>query len=170
MNQPTWLPDFIETNGVWDEVVQRLYCVFERDFKTGRPKWRGLEVWWDSRRDKGDDYERGFWHLITFTDQATKERLPDFRRAERLGWCAPTIVHCPDSAVLEWVYIEGNGDIRNYLWLKDLDYVVIVEKKARTDRNTGTWYEITMLITAFYLDGDGSRRRMKKKYEQRQTP
>jgi hypothetical protein len=170
MNPPPWLPDFIETDGVWDEVVQRLYSVFERDFKTGRPKWRGLEVWWDSRKEKDDDYERGFWHLITNTDQKTKERVPDFRRAERLGWCAPIITHCPDSSILEWKYDEGGGRIRYYLWLKNFDYVVVLEKDAKCNRKSGEWFEIAMLITAYHLDGDGSRRRLRKKYENRRTP
>jgi len=167
---PDWLPDLVDTNGEWSEVVARLYAIFERDFKRGRPIWKGRQIWWDSRRDANDPYERGFWHLITTVDRQTNDRLPDFRRAERLAWCAAVITHCDDPSVLEWEYREGDGRIRSYLWLRDLDFVVILEKDARCDKTKGTWFEVAMLITAYYVDGEGSRRRLQSKYDRRLCP
>lgn len=162
MNEPfPWLPSMVSVNGVWEEVVVRLYQVFETDFKHGKPTFEKCPIWWDRRVLPGDSYEEGFWHLITKTDFATKERIPDFRRAERLPWCAPTIRNSADIAVKVWDYKEGSGRIRTYLWLENLDYVVILEKRKSKKGN------VAFLVTAFYLDGASRRGAMRRKYERR---
>ncbi|MFH1010037.1 MAG: hypothetical protein V1784_02225 [bacterium] len=167
MSIPDWLPHLIDTNGEWSEVVARLYAIFERDFKRGRPTWEGRPVWWEWRRDPGDPYENGFWHLITRDSEEKKARLFDPSRAQRLCWCAATLAHSDDPAILKWDYREGSRRIRTYLWLQDFDYVVIIEKKTKHDRQTGGWFDIADLITAYYVDGDSERLKLKRKYDKR---
>jgi len=82
--KPDWLPEIVSVDGEWDQVLARLYNIFDTDFKQTKRFFEGRPVWWDRRILAGNHYEEGFWHLITKTDQSTNERLLDPRRAERL--------------------------------------------------------------------------------------
>ncbi len=155
-DRPDWLPSLVRVSGEWPKVLASLYVIFERDFKQTERSFGGFPVRWDDRVLEGK-YEEGFWHLITKHDHETNERLPDLRRAERLPWCGPTITHATDNAVKSWSYKEGKGHIRTYLWLEDFDYVIILEKRKR----------MTLLITAYYVEGDSNRRSLRQKYKNR---
>jgi hypothetical protein len=175
---PVWLPEMLELDGAWAEVIlPQLYYIFESDFKNTRQRFQGLPVWWDRTCLDGECYEEGFWHLIAREDKKekrkdwkreTKEdkerppRFPDFRRAERLPWCGPTITNSHQGAVCVWNYREDKGRVRTYVWLHELDYVVILERKRK---RLG---EIAWLVTAFHVDGDSTRRSLRKKYEKRE--
>jgi hypothetical protein len=158
---PPWLPPIVSTNGGWEEVLTRLYAIFDRDFKQGKPEFQGRIVFWDNRIPPGEKYEEGFWHLITKKEYHTGDRLLDPPRAERLPWCAPTIQHSDDGTIKVWDYTEGTGRVRTYVWLEDSDYLVILEKKKGRTR------EIAFLVTAYYVDGEGTRRSLKRKYASR---
>ena len=119
-----------------------MYAIFVSDFKENTLSLKDMKVWWDTRKVNGGNHEEGFWHLITKLDYQNGERLLDPRRAERLGWCRPTIVNVNDDHVKEWEYEEGNGKIRIYLWLEDFDYIVILEKKEKS------WGTVAFLICA----------------------
>jgi len=162
---PSWLPPVVDCNGVWREVVAALYAIFMRDFTNGRPSFRGRPIWWDRRRDPGDSYEIGFWHLISRDDLQTGDRLPDFRRAERLPWCRPVLDHEADQAVLVWNADRGGGDVRTYLWLRDLDYVVVLQRRAL--RNRGVGRSVMFLVTAYHVDGDRTRKQLEGSYASR---
>lgn len=159
--RPDWLPDIISVDGEWDEVLARLYDIFDTDFKQTKRFFEGRLVWWDRRILADDHYEEGFWHLITKTDQETNERLLDPRRAERLPWCGPTISNSFDNTIKVWDFRESNGRLRTYVWLEDWDYVIILEKRQQ---RTG---EVAFLITAFHVDGDARRKNLRGKYEKR---
>ena len=161
---PEWLPELLDTNGSWDEILERLYSVFTSDFVTNRPRCDGLPVLPDGKKLDGDSHEEGFWHLITKTDPQTRDRLLDAPRAKRLGWCRATIENCHPPDVLVFDYEEGSGRLRRYLWLHECDYLVVLEKRKSGGKATAY-----MLITAFYLDGPSSRRRIRKKYDARET-
>ena len=95
-------------------------------------------MWWDRRFKDDDPHEEGFWHLVTRDDKETGERLLETPRAKRLAWCRATIDHCGEAEVLVFDYLEGNGKVRTYLWVKDCDYVVILEKASRRRRPSPT--------------------------------
>lgn len=120
------------------------------------------QVWYDRLVLLGERYEECFWHLVTRKDQGSGERLPDFRRAERLPWCIPILHNIQDPAVKSWRYREGNGRMRTYAWLEAGDYVVILEPKMK---RIGV---VAFLITAYHLDGESMRRSMRKRYERRE--
>ena len=160
-NMPHWLPAIVSVNGVWTEVLARLYGVFEADFKRIRLLFDGRPVWWDRRILPGEAYEEGFWHLITKADLNTSARLLDPRRAERLPWCGPVIANSADGAVTVWDFEEANGHVRTYLWLQEWDYVVVMEKRQQRVS------EVAFLITAFHVDGESSRRNLGRKYQSR---
>lgn len=156
-----WLPPMLALSGTWEELVSHLYSVFERDFKRAKPKFQHYLVWWDRRVSTGMRYEEGFWHLISRGDKTASERIPDFRRAERLPWCAPTLIHSDDSAVKVWDYLEGMGRLRTYVWLEEGDYCIVLEKLRRSVRPAA------MLITAFHVDGPSKRRNLRRKLANR---
>lgn len=158
--KPAWLPEMIVLDGEWEKTLVRLYAIFEQDFIRTKRTLDHREVWWD-RRKSGGKYEEGFWHIISTTDPTTKERLPDFRRAERLPWCGPTISNSADPVVKFWNYLEGSGKVRTYLWLENWDYVIVLEKRKQ---RIG---EVAFLITAYHVSGDSSRRKLKRQYGQR---
>lgn len=162
---PDWLPSMVSVNGTWEEILARLYQVFDKDFRQGRPAFEGRPVWWDRRILPGDIYEEGFWHLITKGDRVRQDRVLDSPRARRIPWCAPTITRPQDNAVKVWDYEKGSGRIRTYVWLEDLDYVVILEK--RTKRTRRGPLDVAFLVTAFHIDGKSSRQWFKRSYEQR---
>ncbi len=163
MEKPSWLPEIVSVDGEWEKVLAALYAIFDRDFKQMNRSFQDRPVWWDRRVLPGDQYEEGFWHLISKQDQDTNDRLLDPRRAERLPWCGPTISNAHDSEVEVWDYREASGRLRTYVWLQHRDYVVILEKRQQ---RIG---KVAFLITAFYVEGDSKRRDLRKKYEKRVT-
>lgn len=160
MSAPAWLPPTANVNGEPHKVFARLYEIFDTDFRVANLHFKSMPLWWD-RRVLDPPYEEGFWHLITRKDHTSGDRLLDFRRAERLPWCGPTISNCADSCVKVWRYEEGDRRIRTYVWLEASDYVVILEQKLRGPR------VIAYLVTAFHVDGSRKRADLDRKYRNR---
>src|ERR1039458_3967837 len=171
---PAWLPPFIPFGGDWNVFVRALYIIFERDFKNHWPRFRTFPVWHDRRVDPTDNYgfEEGFWHLVTRdqlvydrqTRRNEKERLPDLDRAGRLPWAKPIIEHETAIEILAWDFDEATKwgtTVRTYVWLKNHDYVVILE---RQQKQRG---DIFMLVTSFYVDHEAKRRDLQSRYERR---
>lgn len=156
----SWLPALIVLDGDWEQTLVRLYQVFERDFVRTKRRFESREIWWDRRKLDGK-YDEGFWHIISTRDRSTGDRTPDFRRAERIPWCGPTISNSGDDSVKVWDYLEGSGRIRTYLWLEDWDYVIVLEKQRR---RIG---KIVFLVTAYYVSGDSTRRNLRRKFRNR---
>jgi hypothetical protein len=154
---PQWLPPMLTLSGTWDRIVSDLFGIFDRDFKQGKPKFQQYMVRWDQRIPPGQRFEEGFWHLISRDDKNSGERLPDFRRAERLPWCAPVIINSDDNSLKVWDYQEGRGQIHTYIWLSNQDYCVILKKLTPSTRAAA------MLITAFHVDGPSQRRSLQTK-------
>ena len=157
-----WLPEMISVNGIWENVLARLYDVFDRDFNRGRPVLSGFPVWWDRRIAKGSIYEEGFWHLVSRKEERTGDRFFDPRRAERLPWCKPTLDHANDPAVKFWEYGAGRRK-RIYVWLEQHDYVIIMEKRRQ---RIGV---VAFLLTAHHVDGPNRRESLKRKFDKRSS-
>jgi hypothetical protein len=159
--KPAWLPPLLLVDGLWDDVLSRLYEVFDTDFRRGKPQFNELPVWWNRRVLPGEKYEEGFWHLISRNDKETTERLFDPRRAERLPWCSTTIRNNGEDIVKVWDYKEAKGLRRTYLWLEAWDYVIVLEKR---NHSVG---KVAFLVTAFYVDGNSRKERLRAKYRKR---
>ena len=156
---PVWLPQMLNMNGNWEKNLNQLFSIFTNDFINHPPKLDSMPVWYD-RTIKEGKYPEGFWHIIT--TKINGERFPDFRRAERLPWCGPTIKNCYDPTIKKWDVFE-EGETRTYLWLEDFDYVIILVKRLF---RIG---EIRFLKTAFHVEGDSTRKKLIKKYGNRLT-
>ena len=172
---PSWLPEAIAFAGDWETFVETLYGVFTSDFKDSRrpPQFRCLPVWHD-RRVLGDGRgkEEGFWHLVTRdqksydpkTSRSEMQRVPDLDRAGRVPWVRPIIGHDAASEVLAWDCEEATKrgpTVRTYVWLKDHDFVVILEKKEQPKG------AVFMLITSFEVRYEDKRRDLEGRYERR---
>lgn len=158
---PTWLPAMVSTNGEWPRVCSMLYGIFTEDFINTQRDLSGKPVWWDRSILPGERYEEGFWHLITKVDHTLGDRILDPRRAERLPWCGPTITNATDPIVKVWSYKESGRRPRTYVWLENLDYVIILEQR-RYRRG-----DIAFLVTAYHVDGDSQRRSLRNKFARR---
>lgn len=154
MSLPLFLPPMVTVDEDWERTLEALYSVFANDFIASRPSFSHMRVLHDGRvGDRG--LPNGFWHLITKSDGS--ERLVDFRRAERLPWARPVIENSGEPVIRTWDYLEGNRAIRTYIWLEQYDYLVILQKKG----------SVAFLVTAYYIEGNSTRRRLRSKYEQR---
>lgn len=171
---PDWLPATIPFTGVWDTFVKALHLAFKRDFVDSAPRFQTRPVWHDRRVDREDlhCYEEGFWHLVTRDEwvyntckrKKEKRRLPETDRASRLPWARPIIEHYSEPVIQTWDFDADtkNGPVvRTYIWLKDHDYVVILERQTK---NLG---DIYMLITSFFVDSEYTRRDLESRYERR---
>lgn len=155
--EPAWLPALFSMSPWSPAVTEALYSVFRRDFVDNPACYQNCEVWFFPERERGK--ELIFWHLVEREDPPRSgNRLPDFRRAERLPWARAMLDHIDDPAVLHWDYAEGDGDIHTYVWLQTLDYLIVM-KKYRDGRRR--------LITAFWLEYENKRRKLAQKHAQR---
>jgi hypothetical protein len=153
---PDFLPELAETDGAWGEVCAALYAVYDADFRTGAILHQGLRVHRDRRvLDDGDGKEECFWHLITGHDNAAGERVFEPDRAKRLPWVKPLIVAsaCPELLVFDR---RESKRLRRYLWLKDHDFVVILERKK----------DIYYLVTAYAITYRSTRHKMERRAKQ----
>jgi hypothetical protein len=170
--RPNWLPETVCVDGEYNQVLVKLYEIFEKDIKHTILRLNGVPVWYDRRLLPGDKYEEGFWHLTSRDELVFDKKLKrnvlnrvwDPRRSERLPWCRPTIDNFKEIAVLTWDFREARGQVRTYLWLKKYDYVVVLEKQSK---RLGPIY---MLITAFYVDYASKRRDLETRYLNRLGP
>ena len=121
---PNFLPPILDLRGTWEEILERLYAAFCRDFKKGAVHHRGMRIIYDSRvLPDGHDMEEGFWHVVSRKDRDSGERLPDYRRAERLPWAQPTMESPERSEIKVFDYDHGTKDIgvKRYIWLAEYD-------------------------------------------------
>ena len=119
-----------------------------------------MRIIYDSRvLPDGHDKEEGFWHVVSRKDRDSGERLPDYRRAERLLWARPTIESPERSEIKVFDYDHGTKDIgvRRYIWLAEYDYVLIFQKKKKT----------LFWVTAYYVDSERGRKDLSRRYEKR---
>jgi len=172
--KPAWLPPHIPFSGDWDTFIKALYLVFDRDFKRAFPRFRTFPVWHNRKLDPEDKYnfEEGFWHLVTREDwiydretrRKEKERLPDLERAGRLPWAKPVIEHDADVEILAWDFddeMKWGKVVRTYVWLKNHDFVVILERQPKQRG------DVFMLVTSFLVVFESKRRDLQSRYERR---
>ena len=152
---PGWLPQlvlFSDYGGDWDVYLDALYRYFKRDFVERRPAYEGRRLSL-KRYPLSGNKEATFWHLIS--EGATEEeRIPDFRRCERIRWPRPIIEHDKNGQIKVWKN-RRRGETRICLWLEELDYLVVL-----ADRRG-----YVLLWTAYVVDQPHRRRKLQKEFE-----
>lgn len=142
MDRCKWLPDIVECTDFnkWNEYLDNIYEIFKKDFISSRPVFEGKRVNFRKAPMEGK-YEHTFIHL-THKDEYhssanPNDRLPDPRRAERIGWNRAIIDNfkCNDicEACNKVLYFEEyyKNNIRVYLLFKDVQFIVIIEKREK---------------------------------------
>jgi hypothetical protein len=150
-----WLPDLVlfdDYNGNWEKYLDALYAFFKADFIDSTPVYMGKRLN-HKRYPLTDGKEATFWHLIS-TGKVEDDRLPDFRRCERIRWSRPIIDNSNDSRVKVWMEIL-NREQRIHLLCPDDRYLVVLAVRKG--------YIIPW--TAFYIEYNHQLRKKLQKYE-----
>lgn len=156
MSMPEWLPpllEFQDHGGNWDAYLEAVYACFRKDFIISAPYFGGRPV----RLKKHPMYEgkeATFWHCVS-SGEVESERLPDFRRMERIPWIRPCIEHKTELKV--WSESRGkNGqEERVHLWLEEEGYLIVLAIRSG----------YAVLWTAFVVEHDHQRRKYTKRHE-----
>lgn len=154
---PAWLPAMAGVNPWTANTFDMLYSIFKRDFKDSQPVYQGWPVWFFPEMEDGKEVI--FWHMTSEKEKRTGERVPDFRRSDRLPWARPIIHHPGEPEVLAFDYQESDGDTNTYVWFKDHDFVVLM-KRYRDGRRR--------LLTSFYVKYENYRGKLQRKYARRE--
>lgn len=127
-------PDEIDVTISLGELIPELYREFQLCFDSAAPlAFKGKKVTYDTRKGEGG-YEEGFWHLVT----CGEPRVFDPKRACKLGWVRDIILGgVPKTS--RWIYLEGSGIYRTYLWVEEHSYIVVLEERK----------DHVFLVTAF---------------------
>jgi len=151
-----WLPPLIlfkKYQGDWNVYVEALYQYFKTDFVDSKPSYEGRKLNL-KRHPIEQGKEATFWHMIS-EGEREEDRLPDFRRCERICWPKPVIEHSPDAMIKVWKN-RRRGETRICLWLESEDYLVIL-----ADRK-----EYILPWTAYLVDQPHRKRKLQREYEQ----
>jgi hypothetical protein len=152
----------LSLDGTYVEIIERLYEVFRRDFIENRARHLGRDVAYNGVIDETSQGKvEGFWHVVTQDDSAKKDRLIDYRRAERLPWSRPLMENPYHDEIKFFFYDEGDSrrGTRHYIWLEKYNYVVILQRK----KSHYVW------VTAFYVEG-WKQRDLQKRFKKRTGP
>ena len=154
-DNPAWLPDLVtlkQYGGDWNRYVEVLYRFFCKDFVNSRPTLDSRPVN-HKRLPLSDGKVATFWHIIS-EGRTEDDRVPDLRRCERIRWPRPTIESTDADEVKCWTN-RRRGETRIVLWLEKQDYVVILADRRH----------YVLLWTAYYVDRNHTRRKLRKEYE-----
>ncbi len=151
---PSWLPELVQFDGNWDQYLEVIYAIFERDFKASRPIYQGRPVLYDSIMENGK--EATFWHLTSTFENRTNDRIPDLRRCERIGWPRPIIEHHAERAISVWKNVRKRSNSRVIIWFEELDYIVVMTEQRQA----------MILVTAYLTDYPHTRRKLRKERDQ----
>jgi len=152
---PDWLPELellSEYGGDWDQYLEAIYSIFCKDFIDSKPVFRGQPLAL-KRHPVVDGKEATFWHM-TSEGSVESERIPDFRRCERIRWPRPVIEHEQDPALKVWSEKRGNEN-RIHLWFESEGYLVVLAER--------TTY--TLPWTAFYIERQHQRDKYTKRWK-----
>jgi hypothetical protein len=159
---PDFLPPLLNLDGTYEEIVERLYAVFHRDFIERRANHLGRNVTFNRAIDERSQGKvNGFWHVVEREDPAGAIRLLDHDRAKRLPWAKPIMENPHRKEIKFFFYEEADPRkrIRHYIWLEKYQYVVILQRKP-------SYY---VWVTAFYVDS-WKTKDLQKRYERRIGP
>ena len=150
-----FLPEKLDLNGTYQEMISALYRVFERDIKHNLIRYKGLPVVFDNRCIDSE-YEEGFWHIIT---KGKDDRLLDYRRAKRIVWIRPLIEMSDDICLYKWIdntmdkkgrYVE-----KTYIWYREGNFLIVLKEIPKK----------YFLTTAFYITGQREDLYYQRKFE-----
>lgn len=163
MNEHCWLPERIcydDYGGNWTNYEDAIYSIFKGDFVDGKPYFENKQVR-IRKHPMEDDKEEAFFHVTCKAYQKNGERVPDFRRCERIRWvrsfienyeCDPT--QCEDCDGIKIWREPYRANYRVHLLLEEEKYIVVLENRET----------YCLLITAFYIEYEHTLNKTLKRY------
>ena len=123
----TALPDLVLFGGDWNQYVEELYAVYLDDIVNSGLRFQGLPVKSQYRPPSlGKGY--GFWHVIS--DGSTEEdRIPDFRRCERIRWISWLIQNADQDPRISWWENKRGHNTHVVIWIEEEEFVVVLAKR-----------------------------------------
>ncbi len=157
-----WLPDlttFNDSEGKWADYVEVIYELFKNDFIDSQPQFDGK--WVRCRKDPIYDGKfAGFWHSIS-DGKDEEERIPDFRRCERISWIRPIIENAISRDDTD-VWKNQRGSNTNVLiWYDEYLLVVLGERTRRRDG-----FQYLQLITAYTTEKEHRKRKLRRERDE----
>jgi hypothetical protein len=153
---PDWLPPLVlfhDHGGDWEVYLEALYACFRQDFIDAKPVFQGRRLGL-RRHPMSYGKEATFWHMIQ-EGETEEERVPDFRRCERIRWPKPIIEHAGDPAIRVWRN-ERRGGERVCLWFVQESYLVVLAERG----------EYVLFLTAYLVEQQHRQRKLQKECEE----
>jgi hypothetical protein len=138
--------------GNWDAYLAAIYAVFRADFVTSPPVC-GTRRWGLKKYPMEAGKEATFWHF-TSEGRVEADRIPDFRRCERIGYVKPIVNAIGTDDVCCWEQSRG-GERRLAVALPDFSYLTII-----ADRGS-----YVLPWTAFYVERDRDRQKFERDWK-----
>lgn len=156
-----WLPNLIlfeNAGGDWNAYLEVLYAGYEADFVASKPTWPGKRVSLKRHREYQGKGATS-WHFIS-EGSNEDERIPDFRRCERIRWPRPIMDAFPDREWAEgdlifWWKSQRGREWRYVLAIDDFSYVVVVADRG----------EYVMPWTAYHVAQSHRQAKLRREYE-----
>lgn len=160
-----WLPKlefWDDYDNDYPQYQGALYEIFQNDFIKSRPIFEGKQV--NIRRHPIEyDKEEAFFHVTCQNYLKSRERVPDFRRCERIRWVRAFIenyncntTQCEECEGVKVWSEPYRNTTRVHMLLEEERYMVVVERRD----------SYCLLVTAFYFEQDHSLRKKLQHYEQ----
>jgi hypothetical protein len=150
-----WLPALVRLShcgGDWERYLELIYQAFRTDFVETKPSMAGIRCGL-RHPEMVEGRENTFWHIIS-EGLTEAERIPDLRRCERIRWPRPVIESVGSNRIRCWRY-KRNRDRRISIALEDFTYLVVL-----VDRRS-----YVLLLTAFPVEGERRREKLRREYE-----
>ena len=156
MSDNCWIPNlelFNDYDNDWNKYQDAVYTIFKNDFIDNHPIFNGqtVKIRWEPIEFNKPE---AFFHVTCQDYNKEGERVPDFRRCERIRWVKAFIQNyqCDSSlcnncdGIKVWRESYQNK-IRVHILLEEERYIVVVEPRKL----------YCLLITAFYFEHEIGR-------------
>lgn len=150
------LPELIlmeDFGGNFDAYNQAVYDVFQQDFIKSRPTFNGTKLRL-KKHPYVDGKEYTYYHF-THSGDIEIDRIPDFRRMERIPFPRPMIDNSNHTDLRVWRVKRGSKE-RILIFSETEQYLVVLEDRG----------EYILPWTAYYIEYPNKIRRLIKEYEE----
>lgn len=154
--EPEWLPPLVmlsDHGGDWESYLHAIYDYFKQDFVLSKPVYQGRRLGL-KRHPLSHGKEATFWHMIQ-EGAVEDDRMPDFRRCERIRWPKPIIEHDADKAIKVWTN-QRRGEQRICLWFEQENYLVILADRG----------DYILPWTAYLVEQPHRQRKLQREYQE----
>lgn len=153
---PLWLPKLVllaDYDGDWDAYEDAIYDYFLTELVKEKLEYLGLRISL-RRQPEYKNKHFSFWH-VTSTGEKESERIPDFRRCERIRWIRAIIENHSDPVVKVWEN-RRRKETAVCFWLEDEQYLVVLGKRS----------EYWLLKTAYMTNYRHTQDKLRKEYNE----